>query len=186
MIIIYSTRRAILDEIDGLPNPFKQMIIDLKQFANECEEISIADPDYQGFRIPEKVFRKYVNMKGYDYWEQLFLIADACIASTFPSSSLSGVFLAIHADASVLGANVPETLPQATYTDEELNIQHRTFSDWYPDGVKTLPENKVLLLTNVAGERLSDNQMIALKAFADNNPQYAIEWCNKEMYEALT
>ena len=187
MIIIYPTRTAILDEIDGSPNQEKQIILDMQQYRNECRVIEIDDDDYQGFDVPESCWRKYTNLKGLEYWPATFQIAQKCVDSEYPKSRLSNVFMGIKADEAILNEEVPATLPGATYYDGSNTI-NRTFATWYQnpvpeDGIKDAAEaGKKLLRTNVNTDYLSMEDMLTLKAYAEANPGLNIEFLNKHQY----
>lgn len=186
MKIIYSTRRAILDTIGGQPNPFKGIIRDMAEYRDQLTPIKINDPDYQGFEIPEKVWSRYMALTERDYWTWIFTIATACQTSEYQKSALEDVFCALKADASIEEYPVPTDMPHATFEDEEGNVTHRNFADWYQNppgtGRKYVENGEVLLLTNTHGRNLNHSELLTLKTFADNNPELNIEFLNHEAY----
>lgn len=196
MIIIYTTRRALLDSIDGNANIFKPVISGLKEYIGQIEYFTHDENgnalghEYQSFAIEENVFIDFCSLMGYNYHDLIFSISQACVDNVGSKSQLRGAKVYLKANASILTANVPTALPGATttdYTDVEnpLTTNH-TFATWYAnpvgEGNKDAADGKKLINCMAVGELLNSTHLIALKEFADANPAYGIEFLNHAEY----
>jgi len=186
--IIYPTHVAWVDTVDGQPNDFRQIILDLQQSHNECTILTISDEDYQGFDVRQSTVEKYCIAKGRDYWQTILTVADACYSSTYTGSHLANVFVGLKAEDTLLNELVPVELPESVEEDEQGMSSRRTFANWYQNsgpGVFQHPneDGKVLLLTNVAGEAANEAFLHHLNSYVVANPTLNIEYLTLDQFK---
>lgn len=179
---VFPTELIELPIINGEDNTLYDFLYDLSNQRSQISWIEVSDPNYQGISITEESLYAFCTRKNYNYWDKIWELIETCL-------SFEGVKIKFKALDSILPLNVPSTLPEATYLDENENVVNRTFDTWHQNpvgkGKYSLGDGYTIFVGNPGGVYLNNSQLLTLKAFFESNPAVDASFLTSSQYSVL-
>lgn len=193
MKAIYPLEREFNPVIDGKDNTGVQHMIALFKKWHIIKPIFEGpngkfDPvNYQGFEFSDAMLEKYCEMYGLSFWGNVLEMMRIAEESENGVSCIFDVNLAIEFNPEMLDAYMPQSLPFSTIEIEGEALP-QTWRNWRKQWNENEPffskNDKAYMLT-ITDKKLNQKQILALKSYKDENPDFEINFLTYKQYSAI-
>lgn len=192
MKVIYPTYRAVKDTVDTendnvaiktMIRDFREFLVDLKPLDTLPDGSKLDTVNYQSFEYSEAMLHQYCELTNTQYWGQTLAMMELANATGNGPSEVYDINLIVKCNPIMLDAAVPAFLPNSTQTIDEVTTQ-KTWRNWRGENTHIEKNGGTYLLT-ITDRKLNMGEILQLKQYKDEYPEYEIKFFSHHEYLAL-